>query len=184
MNLISMLKWDEYAESVAEIDPAVLAGRGIKVLLCDLDNTLVPWHTYDILDEVREWLARVREAGIRVCIVSNSRYSKRRERLAGALGLPYTKRGLKPRRGGFREALAMFGADPSEAAVIGDQVFTDILGGNRLGARTILVTPLSKREFFATKITRMVERALFELLSRGVEQSSNIDRQMKTRYRP
>ena len=158
-----------YAETVQEIDVADLKRRGIRALLLDLDNTLVLWRGWDIPSPVLEWVKDAVAQGMKICIVSNSRAPKRVHQLAGELGISYVRRGMKPRRGGFRDALELLGVEPAETAVIGDQVFTDVLGGNRLGALTVLVCPLGRREFIGTKMSRCVERVILRMLdSRGM----------------
>lgn len=101
---------------------------------------------------------------MKICIVSNTRYPGRLRRLAEKLQVPFVKGRLKPRKSAFRPALELLGVAPERAAVIGDQIFTDILGGNRLGLYTILVRPLSRREFFGTKISRIFERMILRAL--------------------
>ena len=163
--LLQMLCPDECVDSVPLIDLEDLKRRQIEALLLDLDNTLVPWRSYDISPEVTEWVRQACE-GMKVCIVSNTRTLKRLQGLASELGISYVRRGAKPRRVGFRDALKLLGVEPSKAVVIGDQVFTDILGGNRLGAHTILVRPLHRREFFGTKVTRLAEKLVLRMLRR------------------
>ncbi len=80
--------------------------------------------------------------------------------LAAALGLPAVTGALKPRRGALRRALSVMGTAPETTALVGDQLFTDILGGNRLGLYTILVRPQSRKEFVLTRLVRRVERAV------------------------
>ena len=156
--LLELLLPDEYVPSVCDIDLESLKSRRREVILIDLDNTLVPWRGYNVPLDVREWLQRARRQGINVCLVSNTRFPERLERLARELDLPFVSGVLKPRRGGFRKGLEALGASRERAVVVGDQVFTDILGGNRLGAYTILVRPLSRTEFIGTKISRVFER--------------------------
>jgi HAD superfamily phosphatase (TIGR01668 family) len=152
------------ADSVAAVDAAELRGLGIEALLMDLDNTLVPWHGYEVSDAVAEWLRNVESLGMKVCIVSNTRYPGRLKRLAEKLQVPFVKGRLKPRKSAFRPALELLDAVPEHSAVIGDQILTDILGGNRLGLFTILVRPLSRREFFGTKISRLFEKFILRAL--------------------
>jgi len=179
----------EHVESVVSIDVAKLKERRISALLLDLDNTLVPWQSYDVAPEIEAWISEAARQGMKFCIVSNTRTPTRLQSLAAELGLPFVRRGAKPRRGGFREALSILGAETAHAAVIGDQIFTDILGGNRLGLYTILVRPLHPREFVGTKVSRFFERLVLRLLERrgmlkqpapSVEQSAETDRQMNT----
>lgn len=155
-----------YVESVPLLDVADLKRRGIKAILTDLDNTLVPWRGSDISPEVHAWMSDALSQGLQFCIVSNTRTMKRLRNISSELGIPYVKKGIKPRRAGFRAALKLLGVDASEAAVLGDQVFTDVLGGNRLGVFTILVRPMHPREFFGTKISRFFERIILRQLEK------------------
>lgn len=165
-SILSLLCPDQVAESVTCVDVAALKCRRIEALLMDLDNTLVPWRGYDVSTGVLEWLRGAEAQGLKLCIVSNTRFPKRLARLAGKLGMPFVNAAFKPRRGAFRAALALLDVEPSSAAVVGDQVFTDILGGNRLGLHTILVRPLSRREFAGTRISRLFERVVLWMLGR------------------
>ncbi|HXG24870.1 MAG TPA: HAD hydrolase-like protein, partial [Chthonomonadales bacterium] len=72
----------------------------------------------------------------------------------------------KPRKRGFIEAMKELGVDSSKTAMIGDQMFTDVLGGNRAGVYTVLVRPIARREFIGTKVSRAVEKALLALFRR------------------
>jgi HAD superfamily phosphatase (TIGR01668 family) len=85
---------------------------------------------------------------------------------ASKVGIPFIPKASKPRRKGFREAMAMLGVAPEKTVVIGDQIFTDVLGGNRSGAHTILVVPIDPREFFLTQIVRKVERRVLRYFHR------------------
>lgn len=148
---------NEFIDSVPDINIAELKNMGIKAFLIDLDNTLVPWQGYDIPDEIVKWIHEVSDDGMKVCLVSNTRTSGRLDRIASKLDVKYAVKALKPRRAGFLEALKLLDVTPCEAAVIGDQIFTDIFGGNRLDIYTILVRPMHRREFFGTKISRFFE---------------------------
>ena len=89
--------------------------------------------------------------------------------MARVLDVPAISKARKPSRRAFRQALATLGTTEKETAVVGDQLFTDVLGGNRLGLYTVLVMPLSKREFFGTKAIRSLERiVLRRLIRRGL----------------
>jgi HAD superfamily phosphatase (TIGR01668 family) len=132
---------------------------GIKAVLLDLDNTLVEWNNPEPTVELKQWLAAVRARGMQPCLVSNNRGARVSE-FAAKVGLPYVSRAVKPRRKGFREAMAKLGVTPAQTAVVGDQLFTDILGGNRSGAYTILVQPLHPRELLWTRMMRRFERPL------------------------
>ena len=133
---------DRTFRSVLDISPQWLAGEGIRLLLADLDNTLAPYGVPRPSGEVVAWRARLEQAGITLFLLSNSRRPGRAQHYAEALGIPYEGHAGKPKSGGFRRALARMNAAPEEAAIVGDQIFTDILGGNRAGILTLLVHPI------------------------------------------
>ncbi|NMB36126.1 MAG: YqeG family HAD IIIA-type phosphatase [Firmicutes bacterium] len=155
----------QYERDIYGIDLQDLKGRGIKGLILDLDNTLVPWNDHAVYPEVRAWIRTLKEAGFRACIVSNND-ARRGKKIMEILEIPAFWRAVKPRRRTFRKAVAAMELWPSEVAVVGDQVFTDILGGNRLGLYTILVRPINKREFWGTMCMRKVERVVLMNLKR------------------
>lgn len=154
------------AGGVTEVSPEDLKALGIRAVLLDLDNTLVGWQRHDVPGSVLEWLQSLRDAGIKLYLVSNTRFGRRLQQLSERLGIPYVRRAWKPRRRGFRAALAAMEVTPEETAMIGDQMFTDVLGGNRLGLYTVMVQPMARREFFGTKISRLFERCLLESFRR------------------
>lgn len=155
--LFDLLIPDEYHQSIYEIETGALKSRGIRALLLDLDNTLVPWGEHTVPQELTAWVKGRLEEGFSVCLLSNNTH-KRGAALAERLGLPLVSSAWKPRRGAFRRAMERLGVTPAETAVIGDQVFTDVLGGNRVGAYTILVVPISRKELMSTRLVRRVER--------------------------
>ena len=144
-------------KGVTEITIDELKSAGVENVLLDLDNTIVAWQGMDIPAEIRKWLIDLKEAGFKMCLVSNTRHGKRLIALSEELEIPYVKRAFKPRKKGFMDAMQDLGADASKTVMIGDQMFTDILGGNRLGIFTIMVKPMHNKEFFGTKVTRSVE---------------------------
>lgn len=145
------------AAYATDLDPAMLAGEGIRGLILDLDNTIVPWGQTSPTPAVADWISRLREAGLRVCIVSNG-FSQRVRAIGRLLGLPVVGWALKPVPFALWRAMAIMGTRARETALVGDQLFTDVLGGNLLGLRTILVEPLSTEEFPTTRLVRWVER--------------------------
>jgi HAD superfamily phosphatase (TIGR01668 family) len=163
--VLQFLVPDDRVPAVTAIDPRALARRGIRALLVDLDNTLTGWNAGDAGQALAAWLQRVRSAGIRVCVVSNN-VARRVEPFCLQLDLPSVSAARKPGGRGFRRALRLIGTQPAETAVVGDQVFTDVLGGKRLGLHTILVEPVNSREFFGTRAVRVVERLWLGYLRR------------------
>lgn len=131
-----------WGRSIFDIDPAALARRGITLLLADLDNTLVPYGVPEPTAEVRAWKEALAAAGVTLFILSNNRHPQRPERFANALGVPFLGHAGKPKPGGFYRAMEQMGRTPVQTAIVGDQIFTDILGGRNAGVLTLLVEPI------------------------------------------
>uniref|UniRef100_A0A831U5P3 YqeG family HAD IIIA-type phosphatase n=1 Tax=Thermus islandicus TaxID=540988 RepID=A0A831U5P3_9DEIN len=140
--------------SLLHLTPEWLRARGLKGVVLDLDNTLLPYGEEDLSPAYRAWLLELRREAP-IYLLSNA-LPERFARIQKRLGLPGHAPALKPWLG-FRRALAALGLPPGEVAVVGDQVFTDVLGGNLVGAYTVLVPPLKEREFFYTRFIRMLE---------------------------
>jgi HAD superfamily phosphatase (TIGR01668 family) len=126
------------------------------VLLLDLDNTLLPRDTNVVPDELKAWAADLRRRGFSVCLVSNN-WHERVKHVADELGFELVDKAVKPLPFAFRAAVRRTGATLAETAVIGDQIFTDILGGNLLGMLTVLVSPLSATDLPHTLLLRAIE---------------------------
>ena len=154
--MLRQLRPDMFVDSIYAIDLERLRRRGVKALILDIDNTLAGWNGPAEPTAVA-WLQDVRRQGFSVCLVSNAR-TERVRRFAEVVKLPAVARARKPTPSGFRRALATLGTTPAETAMIGDQLFTDILGGNFLGLLTVLVVPMGAREFFGTRLSRAAER--------------------------
>ena len=150
-------------KSLYEIERTSLQQQGIKGIIFDLDNTIIPWDSPNMSPDISQWLRALLAQGFKLCIVSNN-MGKRVQTIAGTLGIPFISRAYKPANSGFRQAIAIMELTNSQVAVIGDQLFTDVLGGNRLGLYTIWVTPLSAKEFVGTKITRRLEKLAVRVL--------------------
>lgn len=161
---MSGLRPDMRVKCVADIAVADLREMGYKALLLDLDNTLLPWQSSELPESSRRWVEEAKRLGMKLCIVSNTHYPKRLNAIAEELGIGSIARAVKPRAAGFRRAAEIVGCELSSCAVIGDQLFTDIWGGNRVGAYTILVNPVHRREFVGTKISRGLEWIAFRLM--------------------
>ena len=149
--------------NVLELDCRELRERGICGVILDLDNTLTRWRSIDIAPEVVEWIDGLAQAGMRACIVSNAISFRRVKVVAERLGLPWISRAVKPFPQGYRRAMTLLQTTPDTTAVIGDQLFTDILGGNRLGLFTVLVEPLYPYEAWTTAL---LQRPLERLVGR------------------
>lgn len=128
--------------SIYDIEPAWLRERGIRLLLADLDNTLVPYSVSGPDEKLLQWERSLKEAGVTLFILSNSRRQGRVETFVRELEVPFLGHAGKPKGGGFRRAMQRMNACPEETAIVGDQIFTDILGGNMAGVLTLLVDPI------------------------------------------
>ena len=152
------------APSLDLISVDQLVQDGIKGLIIDLDNTMTPWNDVKVGPKVAEWFVKVKAAGIKACVVSNNKKRKRVAVVAERIGIPFVFRAAKPRERAFRAGMKILGTGSGDTAVIGDQLFTDIFGGNRLGLFTILVTPINDREFIGTRFLRQLEKVLVWLM--------------------
>jgi HAD superfamily phosphatase (TIGR01668 family) len=146
----------EQIHSVTELDCGKLADQGLRGLIFDLDNTLVRWKHDELAPEVLAKMAQLKASGFHICLLSNAR-QHRAAAIADQLHIAFIAPAAKPRKGSFKKALELLGTSPEQTAIIGDQLFTDICGGNRTGLHTIWVKPLAEREFFWTRLVRRLE---------------------------
>ena len=128
--------------SVTQIDPKQLAQRGIRLVLADLDNTLVPYKVPEPTPEIVAWKQALEREGIQLFLLSNSRKPGRARHFAQALGIPFQGHSGKPKRGGYLRAMERMGCTPEQTVMVGDQIFTDTLGANRSGVVPLLVRPI------------------------------------------
>ena len=151
---------DMRVNRIFDIDLASLSLQGIEGLVFDLDNTLTPWHEYSPDEQVIKWFAALHEAGFKSCILSNSGESKV-TKINSWLKVPVIGNGAKPRKRGFLRAAEKLQLPPEKLAMVGDQLLTDVRGGNRCGFYTILTEPIAPSEFWWTKnISRRLEKII------------------------
>ncbi len=142
---------------VSEIPLDLFVRRGIEGVVFDLDNTLVPYGAWDVPEDVARWMEELRARGLRGAVVSNALPHRVRQ-LATAVGWPAVGGLPKPSLQRLRRAMLTLGTTPRTTALVGDQLFTDVWAGNRLGLFTVLVEPMDRREFVTTRLVRCVER--------------------------
>ena len=176
MGLLDVFRPDEVVRSVDEIDLDALAARGIEGLLIDVDNTLLAYGLPDLAPQRLAWAEEACRR-FRVALVSNSMTGRRARRLANAFGIPCVAVwhwDRKPFTGGLRRAMRLIGTTPRNTVMIGDQVMTDVLAGNRAGLYTIWVERIGENEFF---FTRMVHRRMEEFVARrlGFDRDQLVD---------
>jgi HAD superfamily phosphatase (TIGR01668 family) len=150
---------DESHTSIYHIDLDCLYLMGYRNILIDVDNTIVPWNSNEINPELKEWVEKCNKIGFSIYLFSNNN-SFRVEKLSKSLNISAIPKGGKPFTLAFKRALKYTDGRPDNTVMIGDQIFTDILGGNLLNLYTILVDPISDKEFWGTKINRLLERLL------------------------
>ena len=130
-------------DNIYQLRPEELRAAGIRLVLADLDNTLVPYEESLPSPALRRWKDELEQAGISLFVVSNSRKSRRCPDFCAALGIPCVSHAGKPGTGGFQRALEQTGVPAGAAVMVGDQIFTDIWGANRAGVAAVLVKPIA-----------------------------------------
>lgn len=163
--MLSVFLPNEYVKSVYDININTLKENGIKGIITDLDNTLVPWDQADATSEVINWFNLLKENDIKVTIISNNN-ELRVKTFAEPLKVPSLFDARKPLRRAFNKGAKQMGLKHKEVAVVGDQLLTDILGGNRAGFYTILVVPIVQTDAKITKINRTIERRLLNFFKK------------------
>lgn len=154
---MSLVRPGRYVASVELIDIEGLREQGIRCVLVDRDNTLVPRDTKVAPPAVSSWLDRLREAGIAVCMVSNNFHTNAVCASAEQLGCAVVHHAMKPAPVAVHIALHTMGVPKEQTVLVGDQLFTDVIAGNLAGVRTILVRPQSQEDLWYTQLFRKVE---------------------------
>jgi HAD superfamily phosphatase (TIGR01668 family) len=150
---------DSYARRLNDVSLDDLAAAGFRGIIVDLDNTLVGYGQDHLAPEDAAWIASARARGFGVCLVSNN-FNDRVTRVGSALGVPAISSALKPLPRGFAQALRTLGTEKTQTVVVGDQLFTDVLGAKFLGLHTILTEPIVAKDWLGTRILRLLERVV------------------------
>ena len=151
-----------YLKNVKEITIELLNKNNIKGLLLDVDNTLIDFNL-KILDGVKDWCDDLKQNGIKICILSNTNKIEKVKKVATKLDIPYISFAKKPFKKGFKKAVELLNLSPENIAVAGDQIMTDILGGNRMKMYTILTKPLDKKDILITRVKRPLENIIIKM---------------------
>lgn len=146
----------DYFSKVSEISLEYLKENNIKGLILDVDNTLIDYYR-NISQDTITWANNLKQSGIKMCILSNSNKQEKVKEVAEKLGLEYIFFGTKPLKRGFNKAKKMLNLENYEIATVGDQIFTDILGANRMKMHSILVEPIEEKDILVTLIKRPIE---------------------------
>ena len=147
-------------EKVEDIPYELIKRDGIKLILMDMDNTLID-NRKEYSKSLKKWIKNIKSNGIILYIVSNSFSTKIVKRISKELGVRYYYKAIKPRRKGFKAVCEQFpDISKSEIMMVGDQLFTDIWGGNRFNINTVLVRRINKKENIVSAIKRPIERLI------------------------
>lgn len=145
-----------FVDTVFNIDFDQLKSIGIKHILIDIDNTIVPFKEPLPTEAIKAFIDEGKAKGFDFCIVSNT-LLERVKRIGDSLDIPYISMAKKPSRKGVLKAMAKLGGTLEDTILIGDQFCTDIIAAKRAGVRCILVEPITTSDFFMTKIYRLIE---------------------------
>lgn len=157
---------------VWELTPARLQQWGLHALLLDVDCTLTRYRRGEALPEALAWIEQLRLSGFKLCLVSNG-LGPRIHEFAERLELPCVARAMKPLPGGIRRALQMIEAQPSQTAIVGDQLFADVMAGRLAHIRSILVDPIHpEEEPWFTRMKRLPEKVLLSRMEAYLVQQS------------
>ncbi len=148
---------------VTDITLEILKKYNITSLILDVDNTLSTHHGQVLTEGLADWLDLMRKNGIKMTVLSNSK-AKRLEPFAKKIGLEYISLGLKPLPFGYLRALKRLKSKRKESAIVGDQIFTDIMGGNLVGIKTVLLTPIKLETSLRFRMKRKLEAFLIKKL--------------------
>lgn len=154
-----MLKPKAYFSKVQDITIQFLIKNKIKALILDVDNTLIDYHK-NLSEDVIKWALDLQGQGIKLYILSNSNHMEKIKTVAEKINVPYVGFARKPFKVGFLKVKKELNIEEKSIGVVGDQIFTDIIGGNRCKMFTILVDPVNKKDFWYTAWKRPIENAL------------------------
>lgn len=153
---------ERYFLRLSRVDIAKdLLDAHLLYVLLDIDNTILRRDTHEVPRDIVAWLARAKEAGVSICLLSNNWHANVLE-LAQTLDLPIVAKALKPLPFGYLRALSKLGAKRKQTVVIGDQLLTDVAGAHLLGMRAYLLAPLVEQDLTHTLLLRNIERTLLK----------------------
>jgi HAD superfamily phosphatase (TIGR01668 family) len=158
----------EFANSVHDINYDKLWQAGIRGLIFDIDNTLVTFDVPEPTAQIAALLTNLTQRGFGICLLSNNGEA-RVKGFCQNLGYPHIWRAKKPGRGGISRAMEHLGLQRHQVAIVGDQIFTDCLGGNRFGIHTILTAPIAKRDEWTVKLKRLPEKIVLRAYARWLK---------------
>ena len=150
---------NSHFKNVREIEIEFLRKNKINALILDVDNTLIDYDK-NLSEETIKWAENLKQQGIKLYILSNSNKKEKVKTVAEKLQIEYEYFGKKPLKTGFKKVQKKLEEKPENIGVVGDQIFTDVLGGNRCKMFTILVEPIAEKDIWITLLKRPIENAI------------------------
>ncbi len=157
-----LLKPNIKLEHITDISVDILNKYSVNSLILDVDNTMSTHHGHILTDGLTDWIKLMQDNGIKLIVLSNSK-KQRVEPFAERIGLRFISMGCKPLPFGYIRATRALGSKYRETAIVGDQIFTDVLGGNAIGIKTLLLTPILLESTAGFRFKRWLERIVFKL---------------------
>ncbi|MGN1299640.1 MAG: YqeG family HAD IIIA-type phosphatase [Candidatus Scatovivens sp.] len=150
-----------YCKKITDIKIEFLIGNNIKGLILDVDNTLIDFNL-NMIDGLENWHENIVKSGIKTIIVSNTNKENKIKKVSNILKIDYIMFAMKPLKKGFIKAKTKLNLSEENIAVIGDQIFTDIIGANRCKMFPILVEPIDKKDIWITRFKRPIEKFIIK----------------------
>ena len=169
---MSLLKPTVALKAVTDITPELLEKLGTDAILLDVDNTLASPTSHIPYEGVQEWITRIKKCGIHIVICSNN-FEKRVKPFSDSLGLDCVSMSLKPLPFGFNRAKRKLKEKPQSVLVVGDQIYTDVLGANLAGMKSILLIPRDEEKGFTIKLRRKMEKGIRKKIKLQSEDKNN-----------
>ena len=160
-----MIYPNDYFEKIDKITIEYLKKNDIKALILDMDNTLINRNS-EMPENVLKWAKEIRGQGVKLIIASNSNRKNKLDKISNLLGIEYILFAKKPLKSGLMKAVKLLGENVNNIAVVGDQIFTDIIGGNRCKMYTILVDAIEEKDFWYTAWKRPIENKIKEKIEK------------------
>lgn len=163
----------ELLSSVEEISIELIKNNKLKALILDVDNTLIDY-AKNLSEEKIKWAKGLKGQGVKLYILSNSNKKEKVKNVANKLEIPYILFAKKPFKKGFLKIQKELNLKPEEIGVVGDQIFTDIIGGNRCKMFTILVEPIDKKDLLITAWKRPIEERIKRKFRKTKEKNKDV----------
>lgn len=163
----------ELLNKVEEITIELIQKNKLKALILDVDNTLIDYNK-KLSEEKIKWVRSLKGQGVKLYILSNSNKKEKVQNVANKLEIPYILFAKKPFKKGFLKIQKELDLKPEEIGVVGDQIFTDIIGGNRCKMFTILVEPIDKKDILITAWKRPIEERIKSKFKKTKEKNKDV----------